>query len=138
MNPNTVPLVTQSWAQVAPIAREAAALFYGNLFGADPSLKPLFRGQNMEAQGAKLMQMIGAAVAKLNDLPTLVPILEALGRRHADYGVQDAHYATVGGALLKTLGQGLGDAFTPAVEAAWTEVYGVMATVMIDASHAPA
>lgn len=138
MNPNTIPLVTQSWAQVAPIAREAAALFYGNLFSADPTLKPLFRSQDMDVQGAKLMQMIGAAVAKLNDLPTLVPILKSLGRRHADYGVQDAHYATVGGALLKTLGQGLGEAFTPDVEAAWTEVYGVMATVMIDASHAPA
>ena len=138
MNPNTVPLVIRSWAQVAPIAREAAVLFYGNLFSADPSLKPLFRSQNMEAQGARLMQMIGAAVGKLNDLPTLVPILQQLGHRHADYGVQDAHYATVGGALLKTLGQGLGAAFTPEVEAAWTEVYGVMAKVMMEAAHAPA
>ena len=138
MNPNTVPLVIRSWAQVAPIAREAAVLFYGNLFSADPTLKPLFRGQNMEAQGARLMQMIGAAVSKLNDLPTLVPILQQLGHRHADYGVQDAHYATVGSALLKTLGQGLGEAFTPEVEAAWTEVYGVMAKVMMEAAHAPA
>ncbi len=138
MNPNTVPLVIRSWAQVAPIAREAAVLFYGNLFSADPSLKPLFRSQNMEAQGARLMQMIGAAVGKLNDLPTLVPILQQLGHRHADYGVQYAHYATVGGALLKTLGQGLGAAFTPEVEAAWTEVYGVMAKVMMEAAHAPA
>jgi len=138
MNPNTVSLVTRSWAQVAPIAPEAARLFYGNLFSADPTLKPLFRSQDMDAQGAKLMQMIGAAVAKLNDLPTLVPILKSLGRRHGDYGVEDAHYATVGGALLKTLGQGLGEAFTPDVEAAWTEVYGVMASVMMDAAHAPA
>jgi len=56
-----------------------------------------------------------------------------LGKRHAGHGEKEAHYATVGAALLRTLGQGLGTAFTPAVKAAWTEVYGVMAQVMQDA-----
>lgn len=135
MSPDTISLVQQSWTQVAAIAPQAAALFYQNLFTADPSLKPLFKG-DMEDQGRKLMQMIGAAVGKLNDLDTLVPILQGLGRRHADYGVQDAHYGTVGGALLLTLSQGLGEGFTPAVRAAWTEVYGVMAQVMKDAAKA--
>lgn len=135
MSPDTVSLVQRSWTQVAAIAPQAAALFYQNLFTADPSLKPLFKG-DMQAQGAKLMQMIGAAVGKLTDLDTLVPILQALGRRHADYGVQDAHYDTVGAALLLTLSQGLGEAFTPAVRAAWAEVYGVMAQVMKDAAKA--
>ena len=82
------------------------------------------------------MQMIGAAVGKLGDLDTLVPILQGLGRRHVAYGVQDAHYDTVGAALLLTLSQGLGEGFTPAVRAAWTEVYGVMAKVMKDAAKA--
>ncbi|MFZ5525473.1 MAG: globin family protein [Pseudomonadota bacterium] len=136
MSPDTIPLVQQSWTQVAAIAPQAAALFYQNLFTADPSLKPLFKG-DMEAQGAKLMQMIGAAVGKLDDLGTLVPILQGLGKRHAGYGVQDAHYDTVGGALLQTLGQGLGAGFTPEVKTAWGEVYGVMAQVMKDAAKAP-
>lgn len=136
MSPDTIPLVQQSWTQVAAIAPQAAALFYQNLFTADPSLKPLFKG-DMQAQGAKLMQMIGAAVGKLNDLDTLVPILQGLGKRHAGYGVQDAHYDTVGGALLQTLGQGLGAGFTPEVKAAWSEVYGVMAQVMKDAAKLP-
>lgn len=135
MSPDTVSLVQRSWTRVAAIAPQAAALFYQNLFTAAPSLKPLFKG-DMQAQGAKLMQMIGAAVGKLTDLDTLVPILQALGRRHADYGVQDAHYDTVGAALLLTLSQGLGEAFTPAVRAAWAEVYGVMAQVMKDAAKA--
>lgn len=135
MSPDTISLVQQSWTQVAAIAPQAAALFYQNLFTADPSLKPLFKG-DMQAQGAKLTQMIGAAVGKLGDLGTLVPILQGLGRRHTAYGVQDAHYDTVGTALLLTLSQGLGDGFTPAVRAAWTEVYGVMAGVMKDAAKA--
>jgi len=130
MNPETVTLVQQSWAKVTPIAPKAAELFYQNLFAADPELKSLFKG-DMEAQGKKLMQMIGAAVGKLDELDTLVPVLQALGKRHVGYGVKDAHYQTVGGALLKTLGQGLGEGFTPAVKDAWTAVYGVMVSVMV-------
>lgn len=80
------------------------------------------------------MQMIGAAVGKLNDLKTLVPILQGLGQRHAGYGVEIAHYQTVGAALLKTLGQGLGEEFTPEVKSAWTSVYGVIAEVMVAGS----
>ena len=113
---------------------QAAELFYKNLFAADPSLQRLFKG-DMAQQGKKLMQMIGAAVGKLNDLDTLIPILKGLGKRHAGYGVEDAHYATVGAALLLTLSQGLGNAFTPAAKAAWGEVYGVMAKVMQDAAQ---
>ncbi|CAN5489006.1 globin family protein [soil metagenome] len=133
MDKETVRHVQQSWAKVAPIAPEAAALFYNNLFIADPALRPMFKG-NMNEQGKKLMQMIGAAVGKLDDLDTLVPILQSLGKRHGTYGVVPAHYGTVGSALLMTLSQGLGPAFTPEVKSAWNEVYGVMANVMIEAS----
>jgi methyl-accepting chemotaxis protein len=133
MQQETITLVQSSWSKVLPIAPQAAALFYQNLFAADPSLQALFKG-NMEEQGKKLMQMIGAAVGKLNDLPALVPILQNLGQRHAGYGVQDAHYQTVGGALLKTREQGLGGDFTTEVRAAWTEVYGIIAATMIAAS----
>lgn len=135
MDSQNISLVQSSWKAVEPIAPQAAELFYKNLFEADPSLQPLFRG-NMEEQGKKLTQMITAAVNKLTDLDTLVPILQNLGKRHGGYGVKDQHYDTVGGALLKTLEQGLGTAFTPAVKLAWAEVYGVMASVMITASKA--
>ncbi len=133
MKRETIQLVQQSWKEVATIAPQAAELFYKNLFDADPSLRHLFKG-DMQAQGKKLMQMIGAAVGKLNDVDSLVPILQSLGSRHGAYGVKDAHYQTVGTALLKTLGQGLGAGFTPSVKAAWTEVYGVMASTMIQAT----
>lgn len=137
MNQNTILLVQESWKKVAPIAPQAAELFYQNLFAADPSLTSLFKS-DMSEQGKKLMQMIGTAVGKLNDLETLVPILQSLGLRHAGYGVKEDHYQTVGGALLKTLEQGLGEGFTPEVKDAWTSVYGVMAETMIAASAAKA
>lgn len=133
MNQEDIAKVQASWAQVEPIAPQAAALFYVNLFEQDPALQGLFKG-NMEEQGRRLMQMIGLAVGKLDDLATLVPVLQSLGLRHAGYGVQDSHYATVGAALLKTLSQGLGDAFEPATREAWTRVYGVIAQTMTAAA----
>ncbi len=137
MNSDTIQHVQQSWAKVLPIAPQAADLFYNNLFAMDPSLKPMFKG-DMQAQGQKLMMMIGAAVGKLDQLDTLVPILQGLGRRHGGYGVLPAHYNIVGAALLKTLEQGLGEHFTPQVNAAWVHVYGVMSRVMLDACETAA
>lgn len=130
MNPSTIALVRSSWKQVEAIAPAAAALFYRNLFEADPDLRPLFKG-DMGRQGEKLMQMLGVAIARLEDLPGLAPVLQSLGERHVGYGVREAHYRTVGAALLETLGQGLGEAFTPAVRQAWSEVYQAMAEVML-------
>lgn len=133
MEQSTIDAVQGSFAKVAPIAPKAAELFYGRLFELDPELKPLFKG-NMEEQGAKLMKMIGVAVNGLNNLEAIVPAVQNLGVRHIEYGVKDKDYDTVGAALLWTLGQGLGDAFTPEVEAAWTEVYTLLATTMKDAA----
>lgn len=135
MNSDNVHLVQQSWKEMIPIAPRAAELFYQNLFTLDPGLKPLFRG-DMTAQGEKLMQMIGAAVGKLHDLDTLLPILQNLGKRHAGYGVKDHHYESVAAALLATLSQGLGEKFTPAVKQAWIKAYDLIATTMMDAAHA--
>ncbi|WP_158922428.1 globin family protein [Acidisphaera sp. S103] len=135
MTPENQALVRDSFAKVAPIGSQAAALFYDRLFVLDPALKPLFKG-DMAEQGRKLMTMIGTAVANLHKLEVIVPAVRDLGRRHAEYGVRAAHYDTVAAALLWTLAQGLGDAFTPPVEAAWTEAYTILATVMKDAAAA--
>jgi len=135
MTPDQQSLVRASFAKVVPIAPQAAALFYDRLFTLDPSLKPLFKG-DMTEQGRKLMAMIGTAVANLDKLDTILPAVQALGRRHAGYGVPESSYDTVAAALLWTLSQGLGDAFTPEVEAAWTETYTILATVMKQAAAA--
>ena len=131
-------LVQESWEKVKPISATAAELFYGKLFELDPSLKPMFADSNMEEQGKKLMQMIGAAVKGLDTLGELVPTVQALGRRHVGYGVKEEHYETVGAALLDTLDKGLGDEFTPETEEAWTITYTTLATVMKEASYGEA
>ncbi len=137
MSPDQIQQVRSSFALVLPIAEQAAALFYANLFEADASLRPLFKG-DMQAQGAKLLQMIGAAVGLLDKPAALLPVLRQLGARHGGYGVLDSHYATVGGALLLTLEQGLGAHFTAETRAAWTAMYAVVSSTMIEAADAAA
>jgi hemoglobin-like flavoprotein len=137
MNAIQIQLVQDSFKSVAPIADEAAALFYSRLFELDPQLRHLFKGDAKE-QGRKLMTMIGAAVRGLNNLAALVPAVESLGRRHVGYGVRPSHYETVGAALLWTLRQGLGAGFTPQVEAAWTQIYTLLANTMKEPAAAPA
>jgi hemoglobin-like flavoprotein len=127
-------LVQDSFATIAPIADDAAVLFYQRLFELDPSLAGMFRG-DMREQRKKLMQMLTAAVKGLDRLDQLVPVVEDLGRRHARYGVADAHYDTVGAALLWTLEMGLGKAFTADVKDAWATVYGLLATTMKHAAQ---
>ena len=129
MTPEQQNLVRDSFAKVAPIAPQAAAMFYERLFVVDPTLRPLFKG-DMDEQGRKLMAMIGTAVANLHRLSDIVPAVRDLGKRHAAYGVKDADYDTVAGALLWTLEQGLGADFTPATKEAWTICYTVLADEM--------
>jgi hemoglobin-like flavoprotein len=124
-----IELIRETFALVEPRAEVVALVFYQRLFALDPSLRPLFH-TNIDEQGQKLMQMLGVAVALLDQPFALVPSLEAMGRRHAGYGVEDRHYATVGAALLDTLAEGLGDAFAPEVKDAWAALYAVVADAM--------
>ena len=136
MTPTQKRLVQDTFAQVAPISETAAKLFYDRLFLLDPTLRPLFKG-DMQEQGRKLTQMIAVAVGGLDDLDLLRSAIRALGRRHAGYGFQPAHYDTVATALLWTLEQGLGDAFTPEAREAWATVYGILAGTMLDGAAEP-
>jgi len=117
-------------------ADTAAGLFYGRLFELDPAVERLFRRTDMAAERKVLMQTLTVVVKSLDRLDQIVPAVQALGRRHAGYGVREAHYATVGAALRWTLEQGLGPGFTPAVREAWATAYGILASVMIDAANA--
>lgn len=129
MTPEQVSIVQRTFDDVRPMADAAAQMFYTRLFTLDPSLRGLFKG-DMETQGRKLMQALAMAVAGLKTPESIMPVLVALGARHRDYGVQPGHYDTVGTALLWTLEQGLGPAFTPEVHEAWATAYGVLAGAM--------
>ena len=137
MTPQQITLIQTSWAAVLPIQDTAAGLFYQRLFVLDPSVQPMFKG-DLAAQGKKLMQALGFIVNSLTRLDELVPVAQDMARRHVGYGVQAEHYDTVGTALLWTLEQGLGSAFTDETRVAWATAYGTLAGVMKEAAYAPA
>ena len=130
MSPEQKAIVTETWQSLAPVAETAVGYFYDRLFEIDPTTRPLFRTANMAEQRQKIVAALTMVVEGLDRLETLAPHLEALGRRHARYGVSDDHYNSVGAALLWMLEKVLGSAWTPAAEAAWTDAYTVLADVM--------
>jgi hemoglobin-like flavoprotein len=134
MTPETIALVQGSFRQVVPIAGTAADLFYARLFETAPEVRALFPS-DLADQKRKLIQMLAIAVNGLMDLDMIEPALRDLGRRHGRYGVTPRDYEVVGAALLWTLAQGLGDAFTPEVEAAWAETYGLLSGLMVAAQE---
>jgi hemoglobin-like flavoprotein len=135
MTPTQVQLIRSSWGAVEPIADKVAAAFYARLFELDSGLAPLFLNTDLTKQRKVLMQTLAVVVKSLDRLDQIVPAIQALGRRHAGYGVKAEHYATVGAALIWTLNSSLGAAFTPETREAWETAYDMLASVMIAASQ---
>lgn len=134
MTPDQIKAIQDSFAKVAPISEQAAALFYGRLFEIAPAIKPLFRG-DMKEQGRKLMATLAVVVNGLSDLPAILPAAGALAKRHVQYGVKAADYGPVGEALLWTLERGLGAQWTVELAAAWAAAYGALSDFMIGEAY---
>jgi len=134
MTPQQIALVRDSFKHVLPIREQAAALFYGRLFEIAPETRSLFKS-DIRTQGVKLMAALTMVVNSLDRLDRIVETVQVMARRHVHYGVTEAQYDTVGQALLWTLHQGLGEAFTAEVEEAWATAYGALAGVMIAAAR---
>lgn len=124
-------IVQTTFAQV-PNADRLAARFYERLFQIDPSTAPLFT-HNAAEQRTKLMQTIAVVVHGLDHLPSIVPAIQDLGRRHVAYGVLPSHWESVGNALLWALEDAFGAAFTLEVRDAWASAYGLIATTALEA-----
>lgn len=134
MTPKQIELLETTWRSVATLGAAAPQLFYDRLFETDPTTKPLFAGMDMDAQGAKLLDALGCVVESASQIDRITAFLEELGRRHVAYGVEDHHYDSVGAALLWTLEQGLGVAFTDEVREAWAAAYTHVAGTMRNAA----
>jgi hemoglobin-like flavoprotein len=95
VTPDQVKAIQDSFAKVAPISEQAAALFYGRLFEIAPAVKPLFRS-DMKEQGRKLMATLAVVVNGLSNLESILPAASALAKRHVAYGAKAADYEPVG------------------------------------------
>ncbi len=135
MTPHQIELINETWLSVASLGETAAQLFYKRLFEIAPGTQALFAQTDMTAQSTKLLEALGFVVESAEHADRLLPVLQELGRRHVSYGVEDQHYESVGAALLWTLEQGLGSAFTDDVRDAWTAAYTLVADTMMEAAR---
>jgi nitric oxide dioxygenase len=125
-----IELVQTSFQQVLPIADVAGELLYERIFALAPEARALF-ADDIRPQARKTMAAVKLAVDGLNQLDKVAPYLVKLGARHVRYGVRPEHFDVVGGALMWTLEQGLGEAFTPDVREAWAATWDVVSGAML-------
>jgi hemoglobin-like flavoprotein len=126
-----VPVLRASFEIVVERSPNLTHTFYDILFERYPQARPLFGKNNpRQVQEQMLTRALVAVMEHLEDASWLGETLGALGAKHADYGVTDEMYGWVGDALLATLAQVAGDAWTPEVASAWTEAYGAIAGLM--------
>ncbi len=103
--------------------------FYERLFVAAPEVKGLF-SSDMDRQARKFLQSLQVIVSSLACTEKAVPMLQRLGERHRDYGVEPDHYPVVGGVLIETLEHALADAFTGEARDAWAGAFAQIAAIM--------
>jgi len=125
-----------SFDLLAPRGEELVELFYRNLFEAAPEVQPLFASVDMKRQRAMLLAALVLLRNSLRDLDALLPKLHAMGARHTAYGATAEMYPVVGQALLASMAELAGDAWSPRLADAWSEAYGVVASAMLEGAAA--
>ncbi|MFC7868327.1 globin domain-containing protein [Streptomyces murinus] len=110
--------------------------FYARLFDAHPELlRDLFNRGNQAsgAQKSALAGSIAAFAGHLVEHPDQRPdaMLSRIAHKHASLGVVPEQYPVVHEHLFAAIAEILGEAVTPEVAAAWTEVYWLMANALI-------
>ena len=127
-------ILRTTWAKATQYGDQVPLYFYSHLFLSHPEVRRMFP-PSMAAQRDRLVGALGAVVANVDDLGAAVPFLQGLGRDHRKFDVAPAHYPAVGASLLATLEHFLGQEWTAPVAESWTEAYGLVSEVMIEAAQ---
>jgi hemoglobin-like flavoprotein len=134
-------LLRQSFEPACPAEGEKqliAEQFYQTQFAAYPQVRPLFASADMREQIKKMVATLALLFNALTKPDLLIPTLQKLGQRYVHAGVQAAHYPIVAEALLATFAARLGSRWTRELEAAWSEAYETIATLMQKEASLPA
>ena len=125
-----IALLRSSFALVIDRSPDLVHRFYDILFARYPQTRPLFGRNLRNAQERMLTEALVAVLDRLQDAEWFTRTLQALGEKHAGYGVTDEMYGWVGECLLAALAEGAGADWTPAMSASWSEAYDAIATTM--------
>ena len=133
MTPTQAALVTQSFDAIWSVRRPLCEAFYRRFFELAPDTRNLFPA-DLERQYLRLMDMIAAIVGALDQRDLFQSIIRQAGRRHANFGVKPRHFDAFGKALISTLDDQLGPAFSPDTRQAWMMLYEIVKAEMIKAA----
>jgi len=152
---NQMTTVQMSWVLVKDMGTDVVGeIFYKKFFKAEPESKALFplsvraryrdwasgidededdldNSPALRKLWAKVIDAVGSAVAGLQDVGKLVPMLQKLGMRHLNYGMKEKYFRIAEKILIEVLKEGLAEKFTPEIEQAWVMVYSFMSATMI-------
>ena len=117
-------------ARSAAHGDQVPLFFYSTLFLTNPDIRDMFP-VSMAAQRDKLVAALGRVISRVDDLDSVVPTLQQLGRDHRRFAVVPDHYPAVGDALLATLEHFSGAEWTDELARDWAAAYGIVADVMI-------
>ena len=134
MSPEQADLVRKSFDTMWPVRKQFAELFYQRFFELAPDTRHLFP-TDLHGQHLKLMDMMAAIVAALDERELFQSITTYAGRRHARFGAKPAHFAAFGQALIWSLENQLGSSFTPELREAWITLYDAVRSKMISAAE---
>jgi hemoglobin-like flavoprotein len=108
--------------------------FYTRLFASHPDVRALFHRHSPGALRKMFAQKLTALVDHVEDLAWLSRELATLAANHASYGVTAEMYPWVGDALIETLAEACGEAWSPEAEQAWRDVYAAVTRAILDVS----
>ncbi len=130
MDAAQIRLVQESLPSIREHRAPASTNFYDNLFALAPQMKGMFRS-DITGQGMRFMTTLATIADLLDEPEELSDEIDELAKAHAGLGVSAADFTPMGAALIATLGETLGDEFTPELEAAWKAAYERFAELMI-------
>lgn len=131
------PLIEATAPVIAERLPDIAPKFYQSMFTEHPELieEGIFSRANQRT-GEQPLALAGSVVAFATHLlnhPDTYPdeLLSRVAHKHTSLGIVEGQYPIVEKHLLGAIAEDLGDALTPEVAAAWTEVYWLMADALI-------
>jgi nitric oxide dioxygenase len=126
------PVVEATLPVVGENINKIAGRFYQHLFDEHPELLDGLFNRGNQAEGTQQQALAGSVAVFASALvghPDRLPehLLSRIAHKHASLGLRPEQYQVVHDNLLWAVADVLGDAVTPEVAAAWSEVYWLMA-----------
>lgn len=136
LSPEALSVVQATAPVVAAHADQITAHFYPGCSRLTRSLLRVFNQGNQAATGEQSKALTGSVVAYAVQLidpeaPSFDHVMHRIAYKHVSLGIRPEQYTIVGEHLLGSVAEVLGEAVTPEVAAAWTEVYWLFALQLV-------